>query len=169
MEIIGQFFGILAVLTSIYSYQMNHKRKLLALQILAAAFFSIHYAFLGAFAGMVMNAVCVMRNIAYYFRDKPILKSKLVPYGFALMMIVLGALTYQGWYTLLLIVGLAVNTVCVALPSPQKVRVSILFTCPLCLVYNAMIFSIGGVLNEILAMVSAVIGIVRFRKKSEEN
>ncbi|MBQ3591957.1 MAG: YgjV family protein, partial [Clostridia bacterium] len=60
-------------------------------------------------------------------------------------------------------------TVFMSMRSPQLLRISILFTCSLILVYNIFVFSIGGILNESVSIVSAAIGIVRFTKNSGKN
>ena len=60
---------------------------------------------------------------------------------------------------------LAINTVFMALGVPQWLRKSILLTSMLILIYNILEFSVGGMINEVLAISSVVVGIVRFRKE----
>ena len=77
-------------------------------------------------------------------------------------MCVLGATSWQGIHSLLIISGLAINTVFVALGVPQWLRKSILLTSTLVLIYNIIEFSVGDIANEVLAIASAIVGIVRF-------
>jgi hypothetical protein len=39
----------------------------------------------------------------------------------------------------------------------------------LALIYNVIVFSIGGMLNEIVSTISAIIGIIRFKKEETTN
>ena len=49
------------------------------------------------------------------------------------------------------------------MPLPK--HLCILLTSSLILIYNLFIPSIGGTINEVVAITSAVIGIIRYRKK----
>ena len=84
---------------------------------------------------------------------------------FAALMIPLGILSWQGPISILMIVALAINTVCMSFGIPQLLRKSILLTSTLVLIYACSVFSIGSILNESLAIISSIIGIVRFRKE----
>jgi hypothetical protein len=55
-----------------------------------------------------------------------------------------------------------------AFGSAQTLRYSVLCTSSLVLAYNIVVFTVGGVLNEGLAIASSLVGIVRFRKRGEK-
>lgn len=162
--IIGQILGIIATVATVLSYQANTKRGVLIIQTVSTAFTCLSYLFLGATSGLVLNFVCIIRNFIYYRLKEGTRANLIAAYTLAGIMVVLGALSWQGWYSLLMIVALPVNTVCLSYGKPQLLRKSILFTCTLILIYNLFVFSIGGIANETLAIVSSVIGIIRFRK-----
>ena len=84
-------------------------------------------------------------------------------------MVGLGALSWQGPISLLVIIALALNTMVMSLGKPQLLRQSVLLTSSMILVYNIFVFSLGGIVNESVAIVSSAIGIVRFvaNKKRE--
>ena len=64
----------------------------------------------------------------------------------------------------LIMAGLMINAVCLALCDSQNLRKSILITCPLVLAYNLVEGSYSGLVSESISMISALIGILRFRK-----
>ena len=64
MEVIGQGFGLVAVAFGFLSYQMNTQKKLLAMQLVTAIVFCIHYALIGATSGFLCNVLITLRNIA---------------------------------------------------------------------------------------------------------
>ena len=84
-----------------------------------------------------------------------------------LAMIVFGIFSWQGPISLLIMLGLAINTVFLSLGKPQVLRYSILVTCTMILLYNVGVFSLGGILNEGFAIVSSIVGILRYRRKKE--
>ena len=119
-SLFGQFLGLVAVVLGFLTYQMRTPRQLLLIQAVTCIVFCAHYFLIGATSGLVLNAVGVVRNIVYYNRDKKLFSGAYVPYVFALIMLVLGIFTWQSWYSLLVIVGLAINTVCMSLQDAQK-------------------------------------------------
>ena len=82
-------------------------------------------------------------------------------------MAVVGAFSWQGPISLLIIIALIINTFFLSLGNPQKLRYSILFTSTMVIIYNAYVFTIGGLMNETIAIISSIIGIIRFRKESK--
>ena len=166
MELIGQIVGIIALIVACSSYQMKTSKQLLLTQTCSSALFCLHYLLICAPSGMALNIVGIVRNLTYYNKDKKFLSHKSIPYIFALIIAVVGALSWQGWYSIFIIAGLAINSVYLSFPDPQRIRRSILVSSPMVLVYTIFTLSLGGALNEIFSIVSAAIGIVRYRKNN---
>ena len=166
-EIIAQIIGMAAVVFAVLSFQAKNDKGLLVMQTLAAFSFCVHYLMIGAYTGLAMNGVAVVRNIVYYNKNKPIFSGRWPAIFFTAVMAVLGFYTWQGWHSLFVIVGLIINSLCMSMRDPQNIRKSILVTSPLVLIYNIFEFSIGGIANESLSIVSSVIGIVRDRKSKQ--
>ena len=166
--IIGQIFGIIAVILGFVTYQVRTQKKLLFVQILTTLVFVIHYLLIGAVSGMALNMVAMVRNIVYSRRDLKIFSGKGWPAIFAVIMGIMGLLSWQGWYSVFVVLGLVINSLCMAFKDPQKIRKSILVTSPLVLIYDAFALSVGGMIYESVAIVSALVGILRFRKGKTE-
>lgn len=165
LTLVGQIIGIVAVALSFLTYQMKSKQSILVMLSGATVLFCIHYACLGAPVGVVLNIVGILRNICYYHNDKKLLSSKAVPVILAAIMGVLGLITWEGWYSVFFVVGLMLNTLAMGYFNPQNLRKSLLLTCTLIFIYNVFTFSIGGMINETVAIISAVIGLIRYRKE----
>ncbi len=163
-NIIGQIVGFIAVLLTIVSYQVKTNKELLIVQTVSAVLFSLHYFLIGALSAFVLNIIAAIRNIVYCNKDKFFL-SNFCPYLFALIMIIMGFFAWQGLYSIFLMAGLAINTVCLSLSDSQNIRKSILISSPLVLIYDIFVMSMGGLANEILAITSSVVGIVRYHNK----
>ena len=167
--LIGQILGGLNVCLGFISYQMRSAKALLAFQTAVSAVFCIHYLLIGAPTGFVLNIVCLIRNLVFAFRDKKIFSSRLVPVAFAIIIAVIGLFSWEGWHSLILIVALAANTLCLSFKDAQNIRRSILVTSPLVVVYNIIVSSYGGVVYESTAIVSSAVGLIRAarNKKAE--
>lgn len=160
---IGQGFGILAIILGFISYQVRTQRQILFMQSTVAIVFCIHYFLIGAYSGMAMNAVNVVRNVAYDYRTQKGIRSKAIPIAFVLVQIVMCALTWEAWYSVFVLLGVGINTYCMSFADPQNVRKSILVTSPFVLTYDLFARSVGGMIYESVALVSAGIGILRNR------
>ena len=165
---IGQGFGFVAIALGFLSFQMKNQKQLLLVQTATSFVFVIHYLLIGAWLGMALNAVNVIRNIVFYFRDKSEKKGWFIPIAFAVLLGAIGILTWDAWYSVLAITGIVVNTLFLAMPEPQQVRKSILVTSPMVLIYDAFVHSYGGMLYESVAVISSAIGIVRHHRQRKE-
>ena len=165
---IGQILGYIVVVIFILSYQAKEKKQLLFLQTLSTGLMCVHYALLGAWSGLTLNLVCLVRNYAYANTHKKPFSYTWFPYFLAAAIVGVGICSWEGWYSIFLIVALAVNTVFLSAQKANTVRVSVLFTCPMILTYDVFAGSIGGAINEAVSTISAIIGLIRHREKKEE-
>ena len=165
--IFGQIFGILATIATVLSYQVNTKRGVLIIQTVSTSFTCLSYLFLGASSGLALNFLCIIRNFVYYFEKDKTRLNLISAYSLAGIMVLLGAISWEGWYSILMILALPINTVVLSYGNPQLLRKSILLTSSLILVYDCIVMSYGGIANEALAIISSIIGILRFAKIKE--
>ena len=168
LYIIGQIFGMIAILLGFISYQMRTQRQILLLQSATAVVFCIHYGLIGAFSGMAMNGVNIVRNFFYDRRNRKAKKDWITPTVFALIQTIACLLTWEAWYSVFILVGVVTNTVCMSFSDPQAVRKSILVTSPLILTYDILARSIGGSIYESVAGISAFVGILRHQKQKND-
>ena len=171
--IIGQIFGGIAIVFGFISYQVKTQRQLILMQTATAAVFCVHYFLIGAYTGMAMNAVNIVRNFFYDRRNRKGGNDIYTPLIFGVVQAVIGILTWNAWYSVFVFLGIVGNTVCMSFKNPQNVRWSITVTSPLVFTYDAFAKSFGGMIYEATAWVSAIIGIVRAilkkNKASAEN
>ena len=171
LYLIGQIFGIIAIVLGFISYQVRTKKQILLILSATSLVFVIHYGLIGAYAGMAMNAVNIVRNFVYEHRAQKGSTSMVAPIAFTVIQGVIGILTWGEWYSIFILIGLTVNTFCTVFPNPQTLRKSILFTSTAVFLYAVFSGSIGGAVYELICIVSAIIGLIRYRKngKTEPN
>ena len=161
---IGQVFGMIATILGFISYQVRTKRQLLFMQSSVAAAFCVHYLLIGAYSGMATNAVNILRNVIYDKCAQRGYKSRWIPLIFVAIQCVMCALTWEAWYSVFVLVGAVTHTYCMSLDSPQDVRKSILIVSPSVFTYDVFARSVGGIIYEPVALVSAIVGMLKYRK-----
>lgn len=143
---------------------------MLIVHIATTLCFAFHYMCLGAWAGMAMNFVGFVRNLVFYYAGKNGKVSRVLALLFALVMGAMGItaslIAKEGWYFVLSVVGLMINSYSMSFSNPNNIRKSILITSPMVLIYDGFVLSFGGMVYEAVVIISSVIGIVRFKKKS---
>ena len=159
---IGHVLGFVSVGLFFYSYQCTEKRKLMVIQTVATALSCVQYLLIGAFSGFALNIVCILRNLAFYYRDKYKRTDLVLPVVFSLLMAGASAFSWEGTHSLLITLGLVVNTMCMGMFSANDFRKTILISSSLILVYNIFAFSYSGILSESISLISVVIGIIRY-------
>ena len=125
MELAGQILGWAAALLMFISYQCKEHKRLLVVQTASSLCICASYCLLGAWSGMLLNIVCILRNLIIYKKNLKIFSYSFWPYALAGVMVVVGALSWQGPMSLLMIVALAVNSVLIYFPNVQNLRKSI--------------------------------------------
>jgi hypothetical protein len=168
LYIIGQALGGVAILLGFLSYQTRTQRGLILMQSATALTFCAHYFLIGAIPGMALNLIVILRNTVYYYRNRRHSHEMISPILFALVMGGAAILTWNAWYSVFVLAGQIINTLYMSCSDPQKVRKSVLVTCPMVLTYDVFVFSVGGIIYESVAMTSALIGIIRNSKASKE-
>ena len=164
MIYIGQLMGWTTVLLTFLSFQCKEHKKLIIFNTLATVSLCISYLFLGAWSGMLMNCVAILRNFAIYKRKCKFFSYSFWPYFFAFLMGTLGTLSWQGPISLLVIMALIIGTLFLYSPNVQNLRKITILTSTMVIIYNMYYQVWGGVVNELIAITSAVIGIYRYRK-----
>ena len=165
-EFLGQALSILAVLITFISYQARGKRTILIIHSTSIICICLSYLFLGAISGFVLNVICFMRNIAYCLPISGKKANFALTLFFTAVMIAVGVFSWQDIFSLFIIVALAINTFVMGAGTPQQLRKSILLTSTLVIIYNSIVFNLGGIINEIIAITSSIIGIIRFRERA---
>lgn len=165
---IGHILGFISVGLFFYSYQCTEKRKLMVIQTVATALSCVQYLLIGAFSGFALNIVCIIRNLAFYYCDKYKRTSIVIPIFFSVCMAGASVLSWEGISTLLITMGLVVNTMCMGIFDAKDFRKTILISSSLILLYNIFAFSYSGILSESISLISVVIGIIRYSSSSQK-
>jgi hypothetical protein len=164
--ILIQTIGFIAVGCTFALYQFNSRKHMLYIGLCGAALYSVHFTLLGARTGAVMNGLSFIRMLTflqYGTRKRP----AWIMYGFIIAFIVAGLLSWQGWYSVLPIIGMCSGTVAFWQLKPSRIRVLSLIAPPCWFIYNFIVGSYAGMTAEIVNVSSNSFAIWRFDMKKQ--
>lgn len=166
---IGNAWGLLAAVLSFCAYQAKNEKRLLILQTGVIIATILSYATLGAWSGMALNIVCLLRNLVFFAKNTKVFSHPAWPYVLAAILAGMGALSWQGPISLLVVAALVINTIVLSWGSNRRLRQSILFTSTLVIIYNLYFQAYFSVLMESVCIVSSAVGLYRYRGQAEKN
>lgn len=168
-EIIGQAIGIIAMVVMSLSYQCKKSAHVFLVQLIACLLFSTHFLLLGAYTGLILNGLEIIRYYLLYREDLPWTGSKPVIIAVMVMMAAAGIATWEGWYSFFPVFATVVSTPILWSRDAKKLRYAGLFVISPCwIIYNVVVFSIAGILNETLNIGSILISLIRYKGFREE-
>ena len=162
--LVAQAVGMVATVISILSFQCKDNRKLFLMQIASSSIFALHYLLLGAHTGLLLNLASVVRLVFLYNGQKRWARHAMSMVGVTLLMAFCGAVTWSGWLSLLPTAAMVVGTPFYWSQTGKTLRwAQLCFISPCWLTYNIALLSFPGIITEILAMLSVIISLIRFR------
>ncbi|MBQ3219930.1 MAG: YgjV family protein [Clostridia bacterium] len=191
-DIFVQGIGFVAIAMNIISVQFNRHSIIMLFKSLGSFLFCIQYLLLGAFTGMVMDFVGVIRNFIFANNVKNNKSNKWWIVLFSVITVGAGITTIiltwdktleslSRWssnfntlsvlavvFSIISILAKLISTIGYGAKKPHTIRMTNLPTCSLWIVYNFMAMSIAGIINEAMSLCSVIIAEIRFRKKPEK-
>lgn len=175
MEIIAQIISILSCAGIILSFQLKNNRHLFLTQTIAAAGFAISYLFLGAFAGFLNNLI-TFTNTFVLLSSR--LRKKYVMYLICVAYVIVPFISlylFKETWTIKNIIAMAISfiipivqiayTLATWKNDGKIIRTVRLFAVtPAWLLYNIVMFSIGGIICESFNIISIIVSFIRHRK-----
>lgn len=162
----AQVIGVLAFCLAVLSYQQNEHKKMVLLQFLANFCFVIHFYWIEAYTGALLNLIGFARSIVFLCKNQKWAASNLWLVFFSLLCVVVGIYTWEGPLSLLPMAAMICTTIAFGIANPKRTRQLSFPSSPLWLIYNVVNHSWGGVLTECFNMISIIIGMLRFDRST---
>lgn len=161
--IIAQIIGFIALLLLVIVFQKNNRKSMLRLMMVAALLYSVHFFILGALTGSALNLLNMFRSYVFASRDdKQWAKYNWWLYVFIGAIIILGVTTWGGWYSILALTAVLVQTIAFWSTNTKFIRYISLLVPPCWFAYNYIVGSIPGMITEVMILSSLLVGIYRF-------
>ncbi len=169
-EIIAQVVAAITCAVACSSYFAKNKYLYLILQLIVNILFGVQYALLGAYSGVVSNAVSCIKYVYILIKDrfnKDINTVELII--FTAISIAFGVWAFDGLVSIIPIVNSVAFTYAVCQNNKVVLRSIVIGCCSLWTVYDFMVgayVSAAYVLFEMIFAVVTLIKIVKENKKS---
>lgn len=162
-DLLIQAIGFIAVVFFIVSYQVRSNRHLFLYQLVGCLIFTAQLLILGAYTGAFSLMINILRNLLLLkINDWKWVKSKITLSVILSILVVSTVYTWAGWKSMLPLLSVGISSIGYWTNNAQKIRLSQLFATPCTLVYDAMIHSWGGTLNETITLISIIVSVCRF-------
>lgn len=160
LKVIAEVIGIIGIICSILSFQCSQRKNVMLFQVLASLIFCTQLFLVGAVTGACLDSINFFRSL-FFSIDKKWAKSNCWLALFILLLVAAGVATWQNAYSILPMIGSLLLTVALWMKTSKKVRLISFFSGPCWLIYNVVNGAYSAAVNELIAMASIVIGILR--------
>ena len=162
-----QIIGFIGMAFMIASYQIKSNKKLFTFQLIGSIIFTVQFFLLGAYTGALTLIVNILRNLFLLNVNRwPWVKSKITLSALLVILVAVTAMTWVGPLSLLPLASIGITTIGYWSNNAQKIRGSQLMGSPCTLVYDVIVRSWAGAMNESIVIISILISIFRFGWKN---
>ena len=157
-------FGFLGIGANIVIYQQNNGKKLIIFKLISDIIWAVHFLLLNANSAAGAAVLGIFREIVFFNQDKKWAKSKSWLIFFLGCSIAVAILTWKNIFSLYPAVASALSVISFWKKNPKLSR-GLVFPISACmLIYDITCGSYFGIVNELLTLTSASIGIIRHLK-----
>ena len=157
-----QAIGLFGTVLFFLSYQCKSNRTLFRVQFVSYLCYTTHLLMLGAITGGISYVLNTVRSFCLGSRSS-FLKGKTMCAALCVMQVTALIFTWDGWWSILPVAANIAATIGGYTYSPKKIRlVGMLVNSPLWIIYDGIIGSWAGILDEIVTEVSMIVSIFRY-------
>ena len=157
-----QAVGLAGTAVFFASYQCKSNQKLFRVQFVSYLLYTIHLILLGAVTGGISYLLNMLRSFCLGSRDRR-LHGKPACAVLCLLQLAALACTWSGWMSLLPVAANLATTIGGYTHNPKKLRIAGMFiNSPLWIIYDVMVGSWAGILDEAVSELSMIISVARF-------
>ena len=156
-----QGIGFVGMGVAIFSFQCKNYQKLVLCSIIKELIFALQYLLLGSYTGMATNLTSCFTNSVYRELNKKGKSTLIFQIIFSCLFIAIGILTWVGPLSLLVIAAKVLSTVANGINKAKIIRFANLLIMPMWLVHDIAVFSIAGIICDVLTIGSIIIAIFR--------
>lgn len=170
--ILSQVFIILYYIFLIMTYQSKSRRNILIFNFCALVATGISYIFLSAYSGLAMVIVAIIRNAIFIIDEKKNgksdrngIKDYIILAILYSISIIFAIFTYNGILSMVSVIATMLYTYSVWQKNTKVYKLLGIPIGIMWIIYNIYIFSIFGIILEVVLAISSIIGYIRENKR----
>ena len=161
-----QAVGILGTGLFFLSFQCKRNKNLFRVQFLSYLCYTTHLLMLGAVTGGISYILNTVRSFCLGSKY-PFLKSKAMCWILCALQVATLFFTWGGWWSILPVAANIASTVGGYTHNPRKIRIAGMFiNSPLWIIYDIIVGSWAGILDEVISEASMILSIIRYGWKN---
>lgn len=161
-----QVIGLIGTVLFFMSYQCKRNKNLFRVQFLSYLFYTIHLILLGAITGGISYILNTIRSFCLGSKNEFARSWKMCSMICVLQLTAL-LITWSGWISLLPVIANIAATIGGYTHNARKIRtVGMFVNSPLWMIYDIIVGSWAGILDELISEISMLISIVRYGWKN---
>ena len=161
-----QAIGLMGTFLFFVSTQCKSNKNLFRVQFVSYLCYTIHLLLLGAVTGGISYILNTLRSFCLGSKSEK-LKSKWMGGAICLLQLAAMAFTWSGWISVLPIAANIAATIAGYTYNARKIRIAGMFiNSPLWIIYDIIVGSWAGILDEVVSELSMIISIVRYGWKN---
>ena len=161
-----QMIGLAGTALFFLSYQCRSNRKLFRVQLLSYLCYTAHLLLLGAFTGGLSYILNAVRSLCLAGENRFARSRAMCAILCALQLATLGV-TWSGWLSILPVAANIAATIGGYTHNARTIRLTgMLINSPLWILYDVMVGSWAGILDELVSEASMLLSIVRYGWKA---
>ena len=159
--ILIQAIGILGTVLFFFSYQFKSNKTLFRVQFISYLCYTVHLLMLGAITGGISYVLNTVRSFCLGSKNA-FLKSRIMCGIICALQIITLIFTWDSWWSILPVTANIAATIGGYTYNARKIRIAGMFiNSPLWIVYDIIVGSWAGILDEIVTEASMIISIIR--------
>ena len=164
--ILIQAIGVVGTVLFFLSYQFKSNKTLFRVQFVSYLCYTTHLLLLGAVTGGISYVLNTVRSFCLGGKNK-FLKSWWACAIICSLQVLALIFTWGGWWSILPIAANIAATIGGYTHNARKIRIAGMFiNSPLWIVYNIIVGSWAGILDEIVSEASMIVSIIRYGWKN---
>ena len=161
-----QAIGILGTILFFLSFQCKSNKNLFRVQFLSYLFYTTHLLLLGATTGGISYILNTGRSFCLGSKND-FLKGKTMCSILCILQLMTLVLTWDRWWSILPVAANIASTIGGYTYNARKIRIAGMFiNSPLWIIYDVLVGSWAGILDEVASEASMIISIVRYGWKN---
>lgn len=164
--ILIQAVGLAGTAAYFASYQFKDNKNLFRVQFLSYLCYTTHLLLLGATTGGISYVLNLVRSFCLG-SEKNFLKSRAMCVVLCVLQLVALGITWSGWISILPVAANIASTIGGYTHNPRKIRIAGMFVnSPLWIIYDIIVGSWAGIIDEAVSELSMIISVIRFGWKN---
>ena len=161
-----QIIGLIGSFLFFISFQCKSNKNFFRVQFVSYLCYTFHLLLLGAITGGISYILNTIRSLCLGSQNDK-LKSKKMCMLICTLQLVGMAFTWSGWISMLLVMANIAATNAGYSNNARKIRLAgMLINSPLWIVYDLIVGSWAGILDEVVSELSMIISIIRYGWKN---